>query len=136
MLGTRGRSGEQMDIFMAVYGPVGTDGYPKLLYDKWTGVIDKASSSTGASTTTCATSSSATGRRSGPKLVGKMHIYMGDKDTYYLEEADLHAAGVPREHEGSVLRGLLRHRRARSRTATRARRSFRDNAPSSRYIQG
>ena len=41
VLGTKGRSGEQMDIFMAMFGPVGPDGYPKLLYDKWTGVIDR-----------------------------------------------------------------------------------------------
>jgi len=41
VLGSRGRSGDQMDIFMSVYGPVGEDGYPRLLYDKWTGEIDK-----------------------------------------------------------------------------------------------
>jgi len=40
VLGTRGRSGDQMDVFNATFGPVGSDGYPKLLYDKWTGVID------------------------------------------------------------------------------------------------
>ncbi|HZD04063.1 MAG TPA: alpha/beta hydrolase-fold protein, partial [Longimicrobiales bacterium] len=40
VLGTRGRSGEQMDIFFAVFGPRGEDGYPRPLFDKWTGVMD------------------------------------------------------------------------------------------------
>ena len=39
-VGPKGRSGDQMDIFMSVYGPVGDDGYPDLLYDKWTGEIN------------------------------------------------------------------------------------------------
>lgn len=86
VLGTRGRSGDQMDIFMATSGPVGADGYPRLLYDKWTGVIDSRLPSTGAITTTSATSCSGT-TTLGPKLVGKLHLYIGDMDTYFLEEA-------------------------------------------------
>jgi hypothetical protein len=39
-LGTRGRSGEQFDIWQAVYSPVGNDGYPKPIFDKETGDID------------------------------------------------------------------------------------------------
>ena len=38
--GTKGRSGEQLDIWSAVYGPLGDDGYFKPLFDKRTGVID------------------------------------------------------------------------------------------------
>ena len=33
-LGDHGRSGEQLDIWQAVYGPVGEDGYPKQIFDK------------------------------------------------------------------------------------------------------
>ena len=39
-LGDRGRSGEQFDIWQAVYSPVGEDGYPKPIFDKQTGTID------------------------------------------------------------------------------------------------
>ena len=41
VLGTKGRSGQQWDIWEAVYSPVGEDGYPKRLWDKRTGVIDR-----------------------------------------------------------------------------------------------
>ena len=41
VLGTKGRSGGQWDIWQAVYSPVGADGYPKPIWDKRTGVIDK-----------------------------------------------------------------------------------------------
>ena len=35
--GTKGRSGEQLDIWSAVFGPLGEDGYFKPLFDKETG---------------------------------------------------------------------------------------------------
>jgi hypothetical protein len=41
-LGTKGRSGDQWDIWQAVYSPVGADGYPKPIWDKLTGKIDRA----------------------------------------------------------------------------------------------
>ena len=39
-LGDRGRSGEQFDIWQAVFSPQGPDGYPVSIFDKQTGVID------------------------------------------------------------------------------------------------
>src|SRR5688572_2129193 len=42
VLGTRSRSGQQWDIWEAVYSPAGPDGYPKRIWDKRSGVIDKA----------------------------------------------------------------------------------------------
>ena len=41
VLGTNGRSGGQWDIWQAVYSPVGANGYPKPIWDKRTGVIDR-----------------------------------------------------------------------------------------------
>ncbi|MDP6054920.1 MAG: alpha/beta hydrolase-fold protein, partial [Candidatus Latescibacteria bacterium] len=38
--GTKGRSGQQLDIWSAVHGPVGDDGYFKPLFNKRTGEID------------------------------------------------------------------------------------------------
>ena len=40
VLGTRGRSGGQWDIWQAVYSPVGADGYPRPIWNKLTGEID------------------------------------------------------------------------------------------------
>ena len=37
---TNGRSGDQWDIWQAVYSPVGKDGYPRPIWDPMTGVID------------------------------------------------------------------------------------------------
>jgi hypothetical protein len=39
-LGDHGRSGEQSDMWQAVYSPVGADGYPQPIFDKQTGMID------------------------------------------------------------------------------------------------
>jgi hypothetical protein len=39
-LGSRGRSGDQFDIWEAVYSPVADDGYPARVWDKVTGEID------------------------------------------------------------------------------------------------
>ena len=41
MLGSRGRSHYQLDIWQATHGPAGADGYPAPLFDKRTGAIDK-----------------------------------------------------------------------------------------------
>ena len=40
--GTKSRSGDQFDVWEAVYSPVGEDGYPRRLYDRLTGEIDPA----------------------------------------------------------------------------------------------
>ena len=40
VLGTKSRSGQQWDIWEAVYSPCGPDGYPKRLWDKLTGAIE------------------------------------------------------------------------------------------------
>jgi hypothetical protein len=64
-LGDRGRSGEQFDIWQAVYSPTAEDGYPQPIFDKRTGAIDHKRPSTGASTTTWTPYCNAIGPRSG-----------------------------------------------------------------------
>ncbi|HUI54822.1 MAG TPA: alpha/beta hydrolase-fold protein [Bryobacteraceae bacterium] len=84
--GTHGRSGEQIDIWSAVFGPLGEDGYFEPLFDKRTGVmnpnpriaqywkehfdlryqLEKSWSTLG------------------PKLVDQLHIYVGDADNFFL----------------------------------------------------
>jgi hypothetical protein len=87
VLGTRGRSGQQMDIFMSVFGPAGSDGYPRLLYDKWTGEIDRGVTDYWRDHYDLRDILQRGWLTLGPKLAGKLHVYMGDTDTYYLEEA-------------------------------------------------
>ena len=67
VLGSHGRSGQQFEAWEAVYGPVGADGYPKPLWDKTTGKIDKTLPPTCATTATiCAITWSRTGQQSAP----------------------------------------------------------------------
>jgi len=87
VLGTRGRSGDQMDVFNATFGPVGSDGYPRLLYDKWTGVIDRSVAQYWKEHYDLNAIMQRDWKTLGPKLRGKLHLYVGEMDTYYLEEA-------------------------------------------------
>ncbi len=89
VLGTRGRSGDQMDIFQVVYGPVDDDGYPRLLYDKRSGEIDKEVAAYWRENYDLRYILERDWESIGPKLAGKIRIYMGDTDTYYLEEATI-----------------------------------------------
>jgi len=85
--GTQGRSGRQMDIWSAVHGPVGEDGYYKPVFDKFTGVIDPQVVSYWKENYDLRVYLEKNWSIVGPKLVGKLHIYTGDMDTYYLNNA-------------------------------------------------
>lgn len=89
VLGTRGRSGQQLDVFQAVFGPVGEDGYPRPLYDPLTGKIDKEVASYWREHYDLSHIIQRDWATLGPKLNGRLHIYMGDTDTFYLEEATM-----------------------------------------------
>ena len=88
VLGSKGRSGEQVDGWQAIYGPVGSDGYPVPLWNKQTGVINHE----------VALDMRDHGydldfylqqnwQRIGSQLVGKLHFYVGDMDNFYLNLA-------------------------------------------------
>jgi hypothetical protein len=85
--GTKGRSGEQLDIWSAVYGPLGDDGYFKPLFDKRTGVIDPTVAEYWRENYDLLEYMKRNWSWLGPKIEGKIHIYMGDMDTYRLEQA-------------------------------------------------
>jgi hypothetical protein len=88
VLGSHGRSTDQLEAWESVFGPVGDDGYPKPLWDKRTGHIDH---------------DVATYMRDhgydlryylarhwptiGPQLVDKIHVDVGDMDNFYLNLA-------------------------------------------------
>jgi hypothetical protein len=86
-LGTRSRSGQQFDIWEAVYSPVGPDGYPKRIFDKETGVIDPAVAAYWRENYDLRHIVERDWATLGPKLRGKLFIYCGDMDNYYLNNA-------------------------------------------------
>lgn len=86
-LGTKSRSGQQFDIWEAVYSPVGEDGYPKRIWDKQTGVIDKEVANYWKENYDLAYILKRDWATLGPKVKGKIKIYCGDMDNYYLNNA-------------------------------------------------
>jgi len=86
-LGTKSRSGQQFDIWEAVYSPVGADGYPKRIFDKMTGEIDAEVAKYWRDNYDLRHIVERDWPRLGPKLRGKLHVYCGDMDNYYLNNA-------------------------------------------------
>ena len=87
VLGTHSRSGEQWDIWQAVFSPMGDDGYPKPIWDKRTGRIDKSVAAYWREHYDLAYIMKRDWATLGPKLVGKLHFAVGDMDTWYLNNA-------------------------------------------------
>jgi len=87
VLGAKNRSGAQWDIWEAVYSPVGPDGFPARLWDKRTGVIDHDIASHWRENYDLRHILARDWALLGPKLVGKIHIYCGTMDNYYLNNA-------------------------------------------------
>jgi hypothetical protein len=86
-LGTRSRSGDQFDIWEAVYSPMDKDGYPKRIFDKYTGAIDTGVANYWKENFDLTYIIKRDWPKIGNKLKGKIHIYVGDMDTYYLNNA-------------------------------------------------
>jgi len=86
-LGTRSRSGDQYDIWEAVYSPVGPDGYPRRIWDKLTGEIDPVTAVYWRDNYDLRYILERDWKTLGPKLKGKIHTYCGDMDNYYLNNA-------------------------------------------------
>jgi len=87
VLGDRGRSGGQWDIWQAVYSPAGADGYPKPIWDKKTGVIDPAVAAYWRERYDLGYILRRDWDKVGRKLRGKIHIYVGEADNYFLNNA-------------------------------------------------
>jgi hypothetical protein len=113
-LGDHGRSGEQFDIWQAVYSPVGADGYPQPIFDKETGEIDPKVAAYWKEHFDLNAKLQRDWTTLGPKLQGKIHLYVGSDDTYFLNDAvylmedflkttGTPGTGVP--YEGEVLYG-------------------------------
>jgi hypothetical protein len=88
VLGTRTRSGQQWDVWEATYSPVGRDGYPAPIWNKRTGVIDKKVAEYWRENYDLVHILKRDWEKGlGAKLEGKLHLYVGDMDNYYLNNA-------------------------------------------------
>jgi hypothetical protein len=87
VLGTKSRSGQQWDIWEAVYSPVGKDGYPQRIFNKITGVIDSNVAKFWREHYDLSYIIKRDWSKIGHKLQGKIHIYCGDMDNFYLNNA-------------------------------------------------
>jgi Putative esterase len=85
--GDRSRSGGQYDIWQAVFSPTGSDGYPKPIFDKVTGVIDPQVAAYWREHYDLSHIIERDWGTLAPKLQGKMHIYVGNGDNYYLTDS-------------------------------------------------
>ncbi len=93
-LGDHGRSGGQFDIWQAVYGPRGADGYPQPIWDKVTGDIDPKVAAYWREHSDLTYIVKRDWKTLGPKLAGKLHIYVGRGDNYFLNNAVYYAQDV------------------------------------------
>jgi hypothetical protein len=85
--GTRGLSGEQLDVWSAVFGPLGDDGYFQPLFDKVTGEMNPEVADYWIDNYDLRYYLERNWSEVGPKLVGKLHIYTGTMDNYYLNNS-------------------------------------------------
>jgi len=86
-IGSSSRSGGQWDIWQAVFSPQGEDGYPQPIWDRKTGVIDKKVVEFWKEKYDLRYILERDWKTLGPKLKGKIRIYCGDMDNYYLNNA-------------------------------------------------
>jgi pimeloyl-ACP methyl ester carboxylesterase len=129
-----GRGG-QLYSFEAVFSPRGRDGKPRQLWDRKTGAVD-AEVARSWEKYDIRLVLERNWKTLGPKLRGKLHVYVGDKDTFYLDGAtvllkqsltklgsDAVVEVFPGRHHGNLIDKKLRDRIAQE-MANRLQRFF------------
>lgn len=87
VLGDKGRSGGQWDIWQAVYSPMGENGYPMSIWDKMSGDIDPEVARHWKENYDMRHILQRDWSTLGPKLEGKLHVMVGDMDNFHLNNA-------------------------------------------------
>jgi hypothetical protein len=107
--GDHSRSGGQYDIWQAVFGPVGADGYPKPIFDKVTGDIDPVVAAYWREHYDLSSIIARDWATLAPKLKGKIHLYVGNGYNYYLTDSVYFAQerleSLEPKYEGTVAYG-------------------------------
>jgi hypothetical protein len=124
-----GRGG-QLFSFEAVFSPKGPDGLPQRLWDRKTGAVDPRVAESWRQYD-IRLILEANWPKLAPRLTGKLHVYMGGEDTYYLEGAtrllgeslkklgsDAVVEIVPGRDHGSLMDIAMRQRIAREMAET------------------
>jgi S-formylglutathione hydrolase FrmB len=117
--------GGQLASFEAVFSERGADGKPKPLWDRRSGAVDPEVAASWQKYDVRLVLER-NWKALGPKLAGKIHVYMGDEDTFYLEGAtmllkeslkrlgsDAVVELFPGKNHGSLMDKALRDRIAR-----------------------
>ena len=86
-LASNGRSGDQWDIWQAVFSPADENGYPKPIWDKLSGDIDSEVANYWKENYDLRYIMERDWESLGPNLQGKIFLYCGDMDNYYLNNA-------------------------------------------------
>ncbi|WP_228237585.1 alpha/beta hydrolase-fold protein [Allomuricauda sp. M10] len=110
VLGDKSRSGQQWDIWEATYSPQGDDGYPARIWDKKTGEINHEVAEYWKENYDLRYILERDWDKLGESLKGKIHLYCGDMDNYYLNNAvylmeDFLESTTDPYYEGEVLYG-------------------------------
>ncbi len=87
LIGTKARSGDQWDVWESVYSPTDAEGYPRRLWDKETGKIDPVTAAYWKENYDLSYILQRDWAKLQPKLKGKIRLYVGDMDNYYLNNA-------------------------------------------------
>jgi len=87
VIGDKSRSGGQWDVWEAVYSPMGEDGYPMRIWDKRTGQIDHTVAAYWRENYDMRHILQRDWETLGPKLEGKLHVFVGDMDNFHLNNA-------------------------------------------------
>ena len=87
VLGTKGRSGQQWDIWEATYSPIDEEGYPKRIWDRMSGEIDTSVAAYWKEHYDLAYILKRDWAKHGNDWAHKIHLYCGDMDNYYLNNA-------------------------------------------------
>ena len=87
VVGDHGRGEGLWDGMQAVFGPVGPDGYPAMIWDKKTGAINPDVAKYWQDHSDLGHMLERDWPTLGPKLVGKIHLTVGTSDQWYLANA-------------------------------------------------
>jgi len=87
VIGTRYRSGGQWAVWNAVFAPVDKDGLPKPLWDPWTGEVDGSVAKWAIEHYDLTYYLKKNWKTVGPKLNGKLNIFCGRMDNWWIEQA-------------------------------------------------
>lgn len=87
VIGDKSRSGGQWDAWEAVYSPMGDDGYPMRIWDKMTGEINHEVAAYWKENYDMRHILERDWQTLGPKLTGKLHVFVGDMDNFHLNNA-------------------------------------------------